>query len=398
MFINEGPEPDLSPSQQQFSFEAPVNEALTPKVRKSLDICQRFQTGACTNGPNCRDRHLITNQPRVIFEVCKFWLRGACLNGADCGYLHSFDERLIPECAFFAKLGECTNPECNFRHVHPEEKIPICGAYERGFCPYGPECHLRHVKRLARPCPFYMAGFCPLGANCTVGPHPIQQRYDRLSVYGRVRRKLAAEAAENNRNFLHSQQNANVQQQNQNSFNPSVTCFKCFDPGHTARNCKGGYKSLVFNELKKIQEPGEIQIYSEDGKAVGCFLCGEEGHTLKECPEERSELGIFILNLLVGGNHNFNNNNNNNQNNNNNNFHRNQNYQNQNHHHQNYNNNTHQAMNQSVIPTATTTTTTNLNQNPQQQAKDRKAELRQMIQAQNQNSDVSSVPAGFRNL
>jgi hypothetical protein len=43
----------------------------------------------------------------------------------------------MPECWFYTKLGECTNPECQYLHIDPNSKIKECAWYARGFCKHG---------------------------------------------------------------------------------------------------------------------------------------------------------------------------------------------------------------------------------------------------------------------
>ena len=245
------------------------------KKRKRNEVCQSYQAGTCTNGTACPERHIKTEFKSLQHEVCRFWLRGMCANGADCVFLHEYDDRFLPECVYFSKLGFCTNGDCNFRHVLPEEKLPECGAYRRGFCPRGPECHLRHVRRA--PCQNYMAGFCPLGPRCQQG-HPALQLYDRDSLSERLRRQLAAE------------------ERNNPSFNPNLTCLRCLDPGHLPKNCPGVPYGRLYRAMRQIQEPGEKETFNAEGRALGCFICGNEGHTIRDCPEKETRgarLGVF---------------------------------------------------------------------------------------------------------
>jgi cleavage and polyadenylation specificity factor subunit 4 len=248
----------------KFSFE-PDFPAADAAVSKRLEVCQAFQTGSCKNGANCAERHVISNLKSVQFEVCKHWLRGACANGNDCLYLHEYEERFIPECAFYAKLGECTNPECTFRHRHPDEKRPKCGAYQRGFCPLGPNCRLRHVP--VEPCPDYLAGFCPNGPKCPMG-HPVQQLYDKASQFELLTQQMIQEFRDDG------------------NFNPRVTCYKCQDPGHVPKSCPGVPYGRMFQLLQAVHEPGEEPPFTPDGRTRGCFICGEESHTIKDCPEK----------------------------------------------------------------------------------------------------------------
>ena len=73
----------------------------------------------------------------------------------------------MPECWFFSKYGECSNPECLYLHIDPASKIKSCQWYARGFCKHGAECKNKHVRKAI--CPLYMNGFCPKGEECSFG-------------------------------------------------------------------------------------------------------------------------------------------------------------------------------------------------------------------------------------
>jgi cleavage and polyadenylation specificity factor subunit 4 len=255
-----------------FDFEDTLPPEL-PHAEKKLEICQDFQRGRCRLGDACPQRHIISSYRTVQTKVCKHWLRGACVNGDNCLYLHEYDNRYVPQCAFFERVGECTNPECPFLHSKPNETQPECAAYRRGFCPLGPRCRLRHVKR-ETACPFYLAGFCPLGPRCPLG-HPIQECYDRDAVSKRILAKMIIERADDP------------------TFNPTATCYRagCLDPGHLAPDCPGPQHSVLHKMLGEIQEPGQPMSALEDGVRGGgggsrrrCYLCNQEGHTVRDCP------------------------------------------------------------------------------------------------------------------
>ena len=267
-----------SANDLEFDFEAHLPPPEATK-RKRPEVCQSYQSGNCANGNQCAERHVITHFKSVQHVVCRYWLRGSCANGSDCVFLHQYDERFLPECVYFGTLGYCNNPDCNFRHVMPEEKVPECGAFKRGFCPNGPNCHLRHVKR--KPCPQYMAGFCPQGAHCKLG-HPALQLYDRDSLSERLRRQLSFEQRDNP------------------GFNPNLTCLRCLDPGHLPKSCPGVPYGQLYRLMRQVQEPGEKETFSADGRALGCFICGNEGHTLRDCPEQETRGGRLGV-LGLGG-------------------------------------------------------------------------------------------------
>ena len=260
--------------QINFGFESKLPEevdAATIRSRKKgKEICQPYQTGSCPNGDACPRRHIITHFKTVQQEVCRHWLRGACINGENCCYIHEFNDRLIPECVFYTRFGQCTNPECVFRHVHPDDKIPRCAAYERGFCPHGPDCKLRHVK-VEKICPFYLNGFCPKGSECTEGGHPVSRLHDRHTVQQRVREQLIAEKAAVG---------------GEAGFDARHTCFSCFDPGHLPSTCPGIVNGRLFRSMMQVHEPGEKPFFMPDGRSAGqyCFFCGDESHKIRDCP------------------------------------------------------------------------------------------------------------------
>ncbi len=162
-------------------FEAFVRDKLGVDIDGShagaQQLCRAFIRGHCPRGASCPLKH--TYNPGVVKRraaeqtiVCKHWLRGLCKKGDSCEFLHQYDLKRMPECWFFSKFGECSNPECLYLHLDPKSKTHQCAWYARGFCRHGPDCRSRHVRDTV--CPQYLSGFCPLGPNCQYG-HP---KYD----------------------------------------------------------------------------------------------------------------------------------------------------------------------------------------------------------------------------
>ncbi|EPY22001.1 cleavage and polyadenylation specificity factor subunit 4 [Strigomonas culicis] len=253
-----------------FAFEDVLPQDVL-KPEKRMEICQDYQHGRCQLGDSCPKRHILSSSRTALVQVCKHWLRGICANGDNCAFLHEYNDRYVPVCAFYERIGECTNPECPFSHHLAENHTAECAAYRRGFCPAGPACRLRHVK--SDPCPFYLAGFCPLGPRCTAG-HPQQQLYDRHTVSQRIQERMRRE------------------RRGDPTFNSSAVCFRCFDPGHIATNCPGIQHSQLLRTLAEIAEPGQPAVAVNDDRRGGrrcCFHCGEEGHTFKDCPQQQQQ-------------------------------------------------------------------------------------------------------------
>lgn len=125
------------------------------------EICKAFERGYCYNGNNCPLRHI---KPEKTV-VCKHWLRGLCKKGDNCEFLHEYNLKRMPECWFYSKYGECSNPECVYLHIDPESKIKECVWYTRGFCKHGPKCRNKHVRQVV--CQNYLFGFCPKGLDCS---------------------------------------------------------------------------------------------------------------------------------------------------------------------------------------------------------------------------------------
>ncbi|KAG4096383.1 hypothetical protein H8356DRAFT_1042935 [Neocallimastix lanati (nom. inval.)] len=151
-----------------FSFEDYIKNELNISLENNtvnVETCKYFQKGQCTKGNNCQYRHA---RPEKTV-VCKHWLRGLCKKGDLCEFLHEYNLKKMPECWFYSKYGECSNPECMYLHVDPESKVRECAWYARGFCKHGPNCRHKHVRKII--CQNYISGFCPKGPDCDQG-HP----------------------------------------------------------------------------------------------------------------------------------------------------------------------------------------------------------------------------------
>jgi cleavage and polyadenylation specificity factor subunit 4 len=154
-----------------FDFEPFVREHFGINCQTSdrslmpSDVCKYYVKGICFRGQQCPWRHVRTEKT----IVCKHWLRGLCKKGDHCEFLHEYNLKKMPECWFFSKYGECSNPECIYKHVDPNQRLKECVWYARGFCKHGPNCRNKHTRN--RMCPLYLTGFCPFGPQCELG-HP----------------------------------------------------------------------------------------------------------------------------------------------------------------------------------------------------------------------------------
>ncbi|KAI8920903.1 hypothetical protein PhCBS80983_g00539 [Powellomyces hirtus] len=220
-----------TPSDLTFDFEPFLESDLNlhisrDKASAQSDVCKYYLKGYCHKGTGCQFRH--SRNDKTV--VCKHWLRGLCKKGELCEFLHEYNLKKMPECWFYAKYGECSNPECMYLHVDPESKVKDCPWYGSGFCKRGPLCRGKHVRKPI--CQNYLSGFCPKGPECNLG-HP---KFDppNHNGLGSGQNDQGAVAADNNmegrRPFRSLDQ---------------VTCFRCGDKGHYANHCT---KRRKFNQ------------------------------------------------------------------------------------------------------------------------------------------------------
>jgi len=206
-------------------------------------------------GNACPFRH--TRVEKAV--VCKHWLRGLCKKGDLCEFLHEYDLSKMPECWFFSKFGECSNPECMYLHIRPEDKQKECPWYARGFCKHGPKCRHKHVKKLA--CTNYLMGLCLDGPNCKFG-HP---KYELPK-----------------------------DEETKKTRTPMI-CHKCGMVGHKAATCP-----LTTNEQK---QPSDDKNGPRPLETVTCYKCGQVGHYANKCPNRRppgAPSGNFAVPLAGG--------------------------------------------------------------------------------------------------
>jgi cleavage and polyadenylation specificity factor subunit 4 len=126
----------LRPSDSiKFDFEPFVKSEIGVNLEKAIaiEICQYYLKNQCKLGSRCPFKH----PSKTKLVVCKHWLRGLCKKGELCEFLHEYNLKKMPECWFYTKLGECTNPECLYLHIDPESKVKECAWYARGFCKHG---------------------------------------------------------------------------------------------------------------------------------------------------------------------------------------------------------------------------------------------------------------------
>jgi len=224
---------------------------LYEQQQESNETCKFFLKGMCMKGNSCPFRH--TRAEKAV--VCKHWLRGLCKKGDVCEFLHEYDLSKMPECWFFSKFGECSNPECMYLHIRPEDKQKECPWYARGFCKHGPKCRHKHVKKLA--CTNYLMGLCLDGPNCKYG-HP---KYELPK-----------------------------DEETKKTRTPMI-CHKCGMVGHKAATCP-----LTANEQKQTPDDKNGPRPLE---TVTCYKCGQVGHYANKCPNRRPPGGAPSGNFAV---------------------------------------------------------------------------------------------------
>ena len=184
-------------------------------------------------GSKCAFKH----PSKTKLVVCKHWLRGLCKKGELCEFLHEYNLKKMPECWFYTKLGECTNPECLYLHIDPESKMADCAWYARGFCKHGNagdlylgnECRNKHARQAA--CPNYLTGFCPKGSNCSFG-HP---KFE-IPTSNVVMDLSQADQDQQRQQQQGNRNQGDSRDRSQRSMS-EVTCFKCGETGHFANHC-----------------------------------------------------------------------------------------------------------------------------------------------------------------
>ncbi|KAJ3044102.1 hypothetical protein HDV00_003206 [Rhizophlyctis rosea] len=204
-----------------FDFEPFIKNELNLDIDRERepekDVCKYYLKGYCHKGRNCTFKH--ARNDRTV--VCKHWLRGLCKKGELCEFLHEYNLKKMPECWFYAKYGECSNPECMYLHIDPESKVGECVWYQRGFCRLGPQCRYKHTRKAV--CQAFLTGFCPKGDQCNLG-HP---KYEVPNATNVEREATAVQAA---------RERAPFERRPFRSLE-DVTCFRCNEKGHYANQC-----------------------------------------------------------------------------------------------------------------------------------------------------------------
>ncbi|KAJ1340498.1 hypothetical protein BSLG_004884 [Batrachochytrium salamandrivorans] len=202
------------------------------------------------------DASLMFDFESYITQTLKIQLtRPIAQAGEVCEFLHEYNMKRMPECWFFAKLGECTNPECQYLHIDPDSKVRECPWYTRGFCKHGAECRHKHTRKAA--CQNYLTGFCPNGESCQFGhakhelpvlvaeeaPIPGTAGAPRLATFKTVAPRFGSSGGSgggggsNNNNNNNSADNSSGDGSRGFRSLTQVTCFKCNEVGHYANSC-----------------------------------------------------------------------------------------------------------------------------------------------------------------
>eukprot|EP01125_Pyxidicula_operculata_P014895 TRINITY_DN5012_c1_g3_i2.p1 TRINITY_DN5012_c1_g3~~TRINITY_DN5012_c1_g3_i2.p1 ORF type:complete len:185 (+),score=17.51 TRINITY_DN5012_c1_g3_i2:406-960(+) len=168
----------------------------------------------------------------------------------------------MPECYFFSKHRECSNPECMYLHINPETKGHECPWYARGFCKHGDKCRHRHVKKV--PCDAYMAGFCPEGPNCRFGHAKFELPPEEPAVI--TIPSISATSSSYVSSGAGSIPTLGDSDQPQKKA-PVIICHKCGTIGHKANVCPNSTKNYSENRLE----------------TVTCHKCGQLGHYANKC-------------------------------------------------------------------------------------------------------------------
>ena len=122
--------------QQTFFFESFLSNELGLDLYKKRvtstpgqeNVCKYYLVGKCHRGTQCSFVH--PKEMKTV--VCKHYLRGLCSKGDRCEFLHEYNLKKMPECWFYTKYGECSNPECLYLHIDPDSKIKACGKIFHG--------------------------------------------------------------------------------------------------------------------------------------------------------------------------------------------------------------------------------------------------------------------------
>ena len=234
-----------------FDFEDYIVQELGILLVKPVqqELCKFFQQGQCRKGTECPFKH----EAKARSVVCKHWLRGLCKKGDRCEFLHEYNMKKMPECWFYVKQGECTNPECQYLHIDPNSKLKDCAWYARGFCKHGPGCRHKHVRKAV--CPNFVSGFCPLGEHCA---------------YGHPKYELPVTGTEANNNTNNDEPHFRPNFYQQQFYQPQQQQFNPFYGGNRG-----------FNPMQEFRPP------PRNLAEVTCFKCGEMGHYANHCPKRR---------------------------------------------------------------------------------------------------------------